>query len=308
MNAKEIKVAAAIAKAEAELATVVASLPSNNDISAIGAKAVSRWTDADTQKGAGDANGIFAVLNAHFTMTFDYVVERKKEDTSESYSCSILDYLDKGKWMNADGTNDSKRKSAAVVAIGQKLFGIVDLNDGQKQAIFRRCIPAAAYILENLPEVTELHQLLDLVSLETVVIGKDKAGNDIEVEQLSLPRHLVLEPLAEDASKNEQRMFEATKDVPILLDGSQGNSIKTLQDRAKPKRAPQTTAPSADKGKSLLDSVKLVATVVAEWNDADATTDLAPNEEMRQQLFALAQSIAAYFAADPLEANEAAAA
>jgi hypothetical protein len=207
--------------------------------------------------------------------------------------------------MHEDGkTKDSSKKSAAVVAIHQKLFGLAEATPGQKQAIFRRCLPAAAYILSQLPEVTELHQLLELVSLDTVEIGKTKKGEPIEVEMLSLPRHLILDAPDDKASKNDVKMFEATKDVPIQLDGKQGNSIKTLQEKAAPKRAAQTTAPTADLGKSLVASVKNVATVVASWNDTEATTDIAPNKEMRQQLFLLAQTLADYFAADPLDAED----
>lgn len=301
---KEQKIAAAIAAKEAELATRVAALPSNNDVSAIGAKAVERWENAETQKGAGDANGIFAVLNAHFTMTFDFVVQRKKEDTSESYSCSILDYLNEGMWKHSDGTNDSSKKSAAVVAICQKLFGIADPTPALKQSIFRRCIPAAAYILRELPEVTELHQLLELVSLDTVEIGKTKDGLPISVEMLSLPRHLILDAPKEDASKNEKLMFEATKGVPIQLDGSQGNSIKTLAEKAAPKRAASAPAAKPDAGATLVTSVALVSSVLKGWNDPEAETELAPNNAMRTALWSLAQDLAAYFAAYPAEADE----
>ena len=288
---KEAKINAAIAQEEAKInATTVARQTNSAQVSAIGKNAVVRWTEGDKQTKAGDACGIYAILAAQYTMTFDAVVERKKEETSEAISFDVLDLLDDSKWIAADGKNDRVKKSAAMEAVLGTLFGITDASNAQKQAIFQRCLPTAGYVVKALA-LKSFEELSELVTLETV--------NDIEM--LSLPRFLVNEEPGEDASKNEKALYEATKNVPVQLDGSTGNSVATLRERAKPKRQPKAPVAAVDKGTSLLGSIKQVATVVAEWNNADATTDLAPNEEMRQQLFALAQTIAAYFSADPLD-------
>jgi len=302
---KEIAVAAAIAAAEAEIAAnAVTSVTNSNDICLIGADALQRWEDGSTLTKAGDACAIYAFVAAQFTMSFDVVVTRKGADVAECSSFDVLD-LDAG-FYNENGKEDKLKKSAAFAAIVAKLFkGDYEQMDGPtKQAIFRRALPTALYILRELSHVTTWEEMSKLVTLDKVEIGKHKVtGEPIIVEMLSLPTHLIAKEPDADASQNDKNLYAKMKDEPVQLDGKQGNSVKTLRERANPvTRSAQQNV--VDKGKSLVAGTKMLLETLVAWNNPEAESDVAPNEELREQLFTLATELAAYFKADPLDREE----
>lgn len=252
----------------------------------IGKEAARRWGLSDSHKAAGDANAIVALVQASRIVTFSATVERKKEETSETFDFDIVDLPNP--YFNSDGSKDTRKMAARTAALAERLFGITELTNANKTAL-ARCIKSAVYLINALADMTD-EQLADAVTMKG--------------DKLVAPYGLVKEAPKEDASDNEKAIFEVMQAKPLVLDGKDGASLAELGRRAAPPKANRAAGEAKDKGASLVASVDFVSAVVAQWNNPDGETDNAPSKELEAKLFALSQQIASYFIANPMSEEE----
>lgn len=255
----------------------------------LGKEAARRWGLSVQHGEGGDANAIVALVHAQRLLTFTATVERKKEDTAESFDFDILS-LPEPYW-NADGSKDTRKMAARTAALAKRLFGIDELSNAIKTRL-ARCIKVAVYLINS------LSHLSDDELINTVTIDKGK---------LSVPYGLVTNEPAEDASAKEKAVYQAMRDDPVALDGKDGLSLAELGKRANPPKASRAAASgNSDNGASFVASLDFVTAIVTQQLNEDADeSDIALNSDVRRKLFSLSQQIAAYFAADPLEEEEA---
>lgn len=248
----------------------------------LGREASRRWGLASSHGDAGDANAIVALVHAERVMTFSATVERKKEETAETFDFNVTDLANP--YYNNDGSKDTRKMSARSSALALRLFDISELTNAIKTRL-ARCIKVAVYLINSCSHMTD-EELFAAVRIEK---GK-----------LSVPYGLVAEEPAEDASAKDKAVFKAMQNDTVQLDGKDGLSLAELSRRANPPKDKRAAGESKDKGASLVASVEFVSAVVRGWNNPDGETDNAPSRELERQLFALSQEIASYFAANPI--------
>lgn len=254
---------------------------------AMGKEAARRWNLSTEHGDAGDANAIVALVHAERVLTFSATVERKKEETEETFEFSILDFANP--YWNNDGSRDNRKMSARTAALASRLFGIEEITNAGKQRI-ARTVKCAIYLLNSLKDKTD-EELFAAVYLK---------GN-----KLIVPNELVREEPKPDASENEKAIYEAMKGRPLVLDGKDKASLAELSRRANPPSANRAAGDNKDNGASFNASLNFVAAIVAQQlNEETGEADIALNTDQRLSLFKLAQDIAAYFSADPLEEEE----
>ena len=253
----------------------------------LGKEAARRWNLSAEHGDAGDANAIVALVHAERVLSFDATVERKKDDTAESFEFSILDFAEP--YWNNDGSKDTRKMSARTAALAERLFGITELTNATKQRL-ARTIKCAIYLLRELAAMED-EELFAAVTLK---------GN-----KLVVPHQLVRNEPKEDASDNEKAIYEAMKGKPLVLDGKDKASLAELSRRANPPSDKRAAGDNKDKGASFAGSVDYVNAIVMQQLKENADeSEIGLNDELRRKLFALANNIAAYFAADPMEDEE----
>jgi len=253
---------------------------------ALGKEAARRWNLSSEHGEAGDANAIVALVHGQRVLTFDATVERKGSDTVESFDFDVLSFANP--YWNADGSKDTRKMAARTAALASRLFGIEEMNNAIKQRI-ARTVKIAIYLINALADKTD-EELFEAVKLK---------GN-----KLVVPNELVRAVPSETASDNEKAIFEAMKGKDCVLDGKDKASIAELSRRANPPKAPRASDDST-KGSSFNASLDYVTAIVQQQLNPDADeADIALSDEQRRKLFSLAQYVAAYFSADPLEDEE----
>ena len=263
------------------------SISNTQETLALGKEAGRRWGLSAQHGDAGDANAIVALVHAERTMTFTATVERKKDDTAETFDFSITDFANP--YWNNDGSKDTRKMAARTACLAERLFGISDVTNAVKQRI-ARTLKCAIYLIGALRDMTD-EELFDAVKL--------KGSN------LVVPYQLVKPEPSEDASDNEKAFFAAMTGKPLVLDGKDKNSLAELSRRANPPKAERAAGENKDKGASFIASVDFVTAIVQQQlNEEAAESDIGLNSDARQKLFRLAQYISAYFAADPMDAEE----
>jgi hypothetical protein len=253
----------------------------------IGREAGRRWNLSASHGDAGDANAIVALVHAQRTMEFDATVERKKDDTAEAFTFNVVDLATP--YYNADGSKDTRKMAARTACLAERLFDIATLTNAIKQRI-ARAVKIAIYIINSTADMSD-DVLFDSVKL--------KGSN------LVVPHELVRAEPNETASDNERAFYEAMKGKALVLDGKDKASLAELSRRANPPKSDRAAGEQKDKGASFVSSVDYITAVVAQQLDNGADeSDIGLNNDARMKLFKLAQNIAAYFAADPLEETE----
>jgi hypothetical protein len=255
-----------------------------------GKEAARLWGLSIERGEAGDANAIMALVHADRTLTFEATVERKDSDTHEAFEFDILSFSEP--YYNNDGSKDTRKMSARTACLAERLFGITELTNAIKQRL-ARSLKCAVYVLSSLKDMED-EQLFAAVTLK---------GN-----KLVVPNELVRVEPNETASENEKAIYEAMKGRPLVLDGKDKASLAELSRRANPPKANRAAGDDKTKGASFVSSVKFVTAIVQQQLSEDApenaVADVALSDDARRELFRLAQYIAAYFTADPLEETE----
>jgi hypothetical protein len=256
-----------------------------------GKEAARLWGLSIERGEAGDANAIMALVHAQRTVNFDATVERKDTETVERFEFDILSFAEP--YWNNDGSKDTRKMAARTACLAERLFGISELTNAIKQRL-ARSLKCAIYVLNSLKDMDD-EQLFAAVTLK---------GN-----KLVVPNELVRAEPSETASENEKAIYQAMKGRPLILDGKDKASLAELSRRANPPK--QTARDGKDNntsGASFVNSVKFVTAIVQQQLSEDApenaVSDVALSDEARRDLFKLAQYIAAYFTADPLEEVE----
>jgi hypothetical protein len=253
----------------------------------LGLEAARRWKLSGEHGEAGDATAIVALYGAARTMTFEATVERKKDETAETFNFEVQDMLTP--YWNNDGSKDTRKMAARMAALAERLFGISELTNAVKQRI-SRTVMAAVY-LHN-----QFAKLDDDAYFARVTL---KAG------KLNVPYGVVKEAPGADASDNDRAVFDAMKERNVALDGKQGLSLAELSKRANPPREQRAAGKAKDKGADFVASLDFVSAIVAQQLSTEASeSDVGLNTDLRRKLFTLAQQISEYFAADPLEDEE----
>lgn len=249
-----------------------------------GKEAARLWGLSIKHGEGGDANAIAALVHAQRQITFTATVERKKEDTAETFDFDVLSLADP--YWNNDGSKDTRKMSARNAALALRLFGIEELSNAIKTRL-ARCVKVAVYLINSLAALTD-EQLIAAVY--------------VEKNKLVVPYGLVAPEPNEDASAKDKAVFAAMRNDSIALDGKDGLSLAELGKRANPPKANRAAGGNKTDGASFGASVDFVAAIVQQQLDPNAEeSDIALSDDMRRKLFSLAQSIASYFAADPLE-------
>lgn len=257
------------------------------DTLTIGKEAARFWGLSVKHGESGDANAIVALVHAQRFVTFTATVERKKEETDETFDFDVLSLVDS--YWNNDGSKDIRKMSARTATLAKRLFGIEELNNAIKTRL-ARCIRVAVYLLNSLSALTD-EQLVEAVRLEK---GK-----------LVVPYGLVAPEPGEDASAKEKAVYQSMRNESIALDGKEGMSIAELSRRANPPKSNRAASNDKTSGASFTASLDMVIAVVSQQLNEDAPeTDVGLSNELRRKLFALSQSIASYFQLDPLEDDE----
>lgn len=274
-------------------------IQNNANVEAIGKEAARRWGLRDEHGSAGDANAICALVYADRTMTFTANVQRK--DSVETFDFDVKSLATP--LFNNDGTKDTKAMSARTDALLLKLFGIEERTNAINTSL-ARCIKSAVYLIDAVADV-ELDALIGFKDAD----GKDVPGIvSMKAAKLVVPYGLVMKAPAEDASDNDKAVYEVMKEKPLVLDGKNGASLAELGKRANPPKAKRAAGDSDkgnDQGASFAGSLEFVRAIVQQNSNPDADeSEVALSDELRRNLFALAQDIAAYFAIDPLEDAE----
>lgn len=262
----------------------------NNDVSALGQKAVALWKQGDK----GDAVATFCLWTAHHTVTFQANVTDKKGAILETITFDLCDmnrhsthYRD---CRNEDGSRNVKAVNARTLEVASRIFGLSEPNAAQKQRIDRALEIVAGFERINLPQ--------DAVSLSN--------RNELIVPYVVMNA----EPDPEKASTNERNAYERLRDSTTALDGKDGQSLAALKRRLAPpvtKGADQRK--TADRVVSFLSSVKFVSAAMVARNDPESENKAADDipafsGAIKSDLWTLYQSLGAYFAADPMEAEE----
>lgn len=259
----------------------------NSETFELAREAARRWRLAGEHGDAGDATAVVAMVHAQRTLTFDAIVERKGEDTEERFEFDILSFSEP--YWNSDGSKDTRKMQARTACLASRLFGIEELDNALKQRI-ARTVKIAIYLLNSCSDMSD-EELFNAVEL--------KAG------KLVVPHHLVRPEPSETASDNERAVYEAMRGKPLVLDGKDKASLAELGRRANPPKADRAAGDSKDKGASFNASLRFVSAIVQQQlSEETGESDIGLNSEQRRELFKLAQSIAAYFAADPIEDEE----
>lgn len=252
-----------------------------------GKEAARRWNLSSEHGDAGDANAIVALVHAQRVLSFDATVERKKEDTAEAFDFDILSFAEP--YWNSDGSKDTRKMSARTAALASRLFDISDVTNATKQRI-ARTVKCAIYILNACAAMTD-EELFEAVTLKA--------------NKLVVPFELVRSEPSETATDNEKRVHQAMIGSPLVLDGKDKASLAELSRRANPPKANRAAGDNKESGASFNASVKYVTAIVQQQLNTEADeADVGLNTEARRELFKLANYIAAYFSADPMEEEE----
>lgn len=255
-----------------------------------GKEAARLWGLSIERGEAGDANAILALVHAQRTVSFDATVERKGEQSQETFEFDVLSFADP--YWNNDGSKDTRKMAARTAALALRLFDISEVTNAIKQRL-SRSIKCAIYLLNACSHMAD-DELFAAITLK---------GN-----KLVVPNELVRVEPSETASENEKAIYEAMKGRPLILDGKDKASLAELSRRANPPKANRAAGENKDNGASFNTSVKFVTAIVqqqlVETDDENAVADVALSDEARRELFKLAQYISAYFSADPLEDTE----
>lgn len=263
------------------------SVITNNDAAiTFGKDAAKNWATAQSKGDAGDALATCALYLAHYTMTFTATVSRKGSDIDETIDFTVADLA--SPLFNADGSKDIKAMAARTATLAKRVFEIDTLNNAIKTRL-SRCIERAIYLANAIGDVDDF---------------ADKVT--IKANKLVVPYGLVHEAPVEGVdSDNDIAVHDAMKDKLVSLDGKNGNSLAELSKRARPKATPRAATAPANKGDSLVESVKFVHAIMLQQIDPAADeTDVALSSDLRRMLFDLQVTLGAYFVADPIEGEE----
>lgn len=260
---------------------------SNNEIASIGRKAVELWKSSDRDGAKAEGLAIFALYQAFFTMTFNASVTDKKGEVEVAESFDLAEYVnrDSENLTNANGTKNVKLLNARTCAVSDKVFGIANPTNADKQRI-ARAMTAVLFLVNS--GYNETH------------VSLSKRNN------LVVPFPVMNDAPADDASENEKTRYASLEGATWEIDGKQGNSLAELQRRAKPKADPRSPqSQNSDKGASFVASIKFVSATLQSFLDEKAADDMpAPNQETRKELFELMNRLQGYFTADPMEDNK----
>jgi hypothetical protein len=270
----------------------------------IGRRAASQWLDASIKGEGGDALAALALYLAARTCTFTAIINTGSaaEPVLEHIDFELADVATDPR--NADGSVDGKLKQARTVAIADKVFGVSELDNAFKQRI-RRALQIALYLYERNKNMDDEKYF---AAVSTRVVKMKHAGSDKMTTCLVVPYGAVFAPPAEDADEEEKQHYERNKDAPQTLHGRDKASLNELRKRANPPKATRDSngQREQDAGRSFNTSLDFVSAIISQCvsTDPEAECEVALNREQRMKLFALSQSIAALFAADPLTDEE----
>lgn len=251
------------------------------DVASIGRKAVELWKSSDRDGAKAEGLAIFALFQAHFTLTFEAVVTNKKGEVEEQESFDLAEYHAKPP-KNVNGTKNIKLMAARTCAVMNKVFGIPQPTNADKQRLIR-AMSAVNFLVQQ--------------GYDESQISLSKRNN------LVVPFPVMNDAPADDAAENDKKRYAAMEGETWEIDGKQGNSLAELNRRAKPKieRAAQTPA-QQDKGATFVASIKFVDATLQQLLDMEAADDMpAPTNDMRKALFELYARLGGYFEVDPME-------
>lgn len=274
---------------------------SNNTLAVeIGRKASTAWNEASKYGDGGDALATHALYIAARTDTFEAIVNRgtKAEPEYETESFTLSELSNEPR--NNDGSVDGKLKTARTVAIAQHVFGVEELDNAFKQRL-GRAIKMAMY-LANLYVADEDEDYFARVSTKTMQVSRSTGKTMTTC--LVVPREALIAEPAEDADDIEKENYNNRRNEKTPLNGKDKASLAELSRRAAPKKETHKGADSkkSDQGASFVASIDFVNAIVMQNANPEADeSDVALSNDARRKLFTLAQSIAAYFAIDPLE-------
>jgi hypothetical protein len=124
---------------------------------------------------------------------------------------------------------------------------------------------------------------------------------------LVVPEGAIFAEPAEDADDEVKSRYAKMIDEPRTLNGKDKASLAELGRRANPPKVERAAGGNGagEKGASFIGSLHFVRAIVQQNANPNADeSDIALSDDVRRELFALAQDIAAYFAIDPLESEE----
>jgi hypothetical protein len=204
---------------------------------------------------------------------------------------------------NNDGSVDNTMKQARTVAIADKVFGLSELDNASKQRI-RRALTSALYLAKRHEAMSDDDYFK---AVATRVVKTRHAGSDKMTTCLVVPYGAIYAPPAEDADEEEKANYIRNATAPQTLHGRDKASLSELRRRANPPKATRDSngAREQDAGKSFNGALDFISAIVAQCAATDGECELALNSEQRIKLFALSQSIAQLFSADPLTDEEA---
>ena len=242
------------------------------------------WGKASHETAKGDAFGTHAGL-ALWNYEFNFTVD-VGGDVTETHTTSLSKMHEP--LFNEDGTTSAKAIGARFRSCCVNVFGIATPDQGQEAGV-RRVLKNVRYIMAlDAAKDTKLN------------------GNRLVVPY----RCIVKEPDAK-ASENKKQEYKDLRNSPRVLDGKKGTSLRELANRASemfpanPRSATTDSKPSLEK--SLAEAVKFLNERLTTLIDPNAKeADIALSNERRLEMFALANNLAAYFAADPIEEADAA--
>jgi hypothetical protein len=277
------------------------TIKNNTLVAEIGLKAAAAWNVASKEGDGGDALATHALYIAARVASFDALVNRgsKSEPEIETVSFDLLTYdVDP---FNADGSVDMKLKAARTAAVAQHVFGLDELDNAVKQRI-GRASKMALYLARKYAHLDDEEYMLQ-VATRTVKVSRATGSNMTTC--LVVPHEAIYSPPAEDADEEDKAYYERNRMAPKTLNGKDKASLAELGKRANPPKTTRAAGEAKDKGASLVASIDYVNAIVLQNANPDADeSDIALSNELRRKLFDLSQSIAAYFAADPLDESD----
>lgn len=258
----------------------------NNDVSALGQKAVSLWRQGDK----GDAVATYCLWLAHHQVTFQTNVLDRKGSIVETLTFDLHDmnrhsanYRD---CINEDGSRNIKAIAARTIEVASRIFGLAEPTVAQKQRIDRALELVAGFERLNL-------------ALEDVTLSN---RNELVVPYVVMNA----EPDKDKASTNEVNAYERLRDSTTALDGKDGQSLAALKRRlSPPKTKGADDRSSSDKVVTFVNSVKFIGAVMVARNDESGENNAADDipafsGAIKGDLWNLYQSLGAYFESDPM--------
>ncbi|HSW91747.1 MAG TPA: hypothetical protein VLG09_03825 [Candidatus Saccharimonadales bacterium] len=240
------------------------------------------WTRAGENNAKGDALAIVALCHVWNDFEFTYTVERANDEKDEPRTIKLAQMFEEIKSEN--GSNDTRAINARFNTLSRVLFGISEPTNAQAQSI-RRSLLSARYLIQQ------------------------GASVSLKGSKLVVPYSSVTPAPKADATDNDKAVFEAMKDKPFVLDGKKGASLSELRNRAAAafptKKRPAKAKVEASREESMAASIAFLNTCLEHINDPNASeADVALSSARRVELFKLANQIAAYFSADPMDEGE----